>query len=511
MSDKKITELTLGTPLDTDVIPFVDLSTGTTKKAARSDLKGDKGDTGAAGADGTDGTNGADGAAATISVGTVTTGAADSDASVTNSGTTSAAVLDFTIPQGAAGVDGADGTDGSNGTNGTDGASAFVYIAYASDDTGTDFTTTFDASLDYIATKETTTAIVSPASSDFTGLWKNYKGATGATGAQGPKGDAGTGSGDMLAATYDPTSVAGDAFDMDNMAQGTTNKFVTAAELTVIGNTSGTNTGDQTITLTGDATGSGTGSFATTVGKINGTSLAALSTGILKNTTTTGVPSIAVAADFPTLNQNTTGSAATLTTGRTIQTNLASTTATSFNGSANITPGVSGTLPVAHGGTGATTLTGILKGNGTGAVTVVTAPAGAIVGDSDTQTLTNKTLTTPTISKPAMDATNPTAQTYTPSSAGTATLDLSLANEHRITMPAGNITIALSNDTNSQKFIVSITQDTTGSRTVTWFSTIKWAGGTAPTLTTTASKRDTFGFIRTGSGTYDGFVIGQNI
>lgn len=41
--------------------------------------------------------------------------------------------------------------------------------------------------------------------------------------------------------------------------------------------------------------------------------LGALATGILKNTTTTGVLSIAVAADFPTLNQNTTGSAASFT------------------------------------------------------------------------------------------------------------------------------------------------------------------------------------------------------
>lgn len=119
--------------------------------------------------------------------------------------------------------------------------------------------------------------------------------------------------------------------------------------------------------------------------------------------------------------------------------------------------------------------------------------------------------TNPTIVKPALDATNPTAQTYSPSAAGTATCDCSLANEHRITMPAGNITIALSNVTNAQKFIISITQDGIGSRTVTWFTTIKWAGGTAPTLTTTASKRDIFGFIRTGSSTYDGFVIAQNI
>lgn len=102
-------------------------------------------------------------------------------------------------------------------------------------------------------------------------------------------------------------------------------------------------------------------------------------------------------------------------------------------------------------------------------------------------------------------------QSYSPSAAGTATLDLSLGNDHVITMPAGNITIALSNEQVGQKFIVAITQDGTGSRTVTWFSTIKWAGGAAPTLTTTASKRDILGFIVTGSGTYDGVVVGQNI
>ena len=43
-----------------------------------------------------------------------------------------------------------------------------------------------------------------------------------------------------------------------------------------------------------------------------------------------------------------------LTTARTIQTNLASTTAGSFDGSKNITIGVSGTLPTANGGTGRT-------------------------------------------------------------------------------------------------------------------------------------------------------------
>lgn len=121
-------------------------------------------------------------------------------------------------------------------------------------------------------------------------------------------------------------------------------------------------------------------------------------------------------------------------------------------------------------------------------------------------TLTNKTLT-----KPVVNASVQGVQAYTPAAAGTATLDLALANRNLITMPAGNITIALSNAVVGQIFTIDITQDGVGTRTVTWFSTIRWAGGSAPTLTTTASKRDSFIFICTGAGTYDGFVIGFNV
>lgn len=49
-------------------------------------------------------------------------------------------------------------------------------------------------------------------------------------------------------------------------------------------------------------------------------------------------------------------SAIKLQTARTIQTNLASTSTAGFDGTANVTPGVTGVLPVANGGTGATTL-----------------------------------------------------------------------------------------------------------------------------------------------------------
>jgi hypothetical protein len=61
----------------------------------------------------------------------------------------------------------------------------------------------------------------------------------------------------------------------------------------------------------------------------------------------------------------------------------------------SLTTQVTGTLPVGNGGTGATTLTGVIIGNGASAFTTVTAPSGTIVGTTDTQTLTNKTLTQP--------------------------------------------------------------------------------------------------------------------
>ena len=104
-----------------------------------------------------------------------------------------------------------------------------------------------------------------------------------------------------------------------------------------------------------------------------------------------------------------------------------------------------------------------------------------------------------------------TPVTHTPSGGGTATLDLNDSSNHNITMPAGNITIAIANEQVGQKFLVRILQDGVGSRTVTWFDTIKWAGGSAPTLTATADKADTFVFTVTGTDAYDGFIVGQNI
>lgn len=104
-----------------------------------------------------------------------------------------------------------------------------------------------------------------------------------------------------------------------------------------------------------------------------------------------------------------------------------------------------------------------------------------------------------------------TKQTLTTDSdSATIAFDLDVSNLHQVTM-AGNRTLEIANEDAGQVFIIKIIQDGTGSRTVTWFDTINWTNGTAPTLTETADKADVFGFICTAADTYDGFIVGQNI
>ena len=86
---------------------------------------------------------------------------------------------------------------------------------------------------------------------------------------------------------------------------------------------------------------------------------------------------------FPTLNQNTTGSAATLTTGRTIAiTGDLAYTSPAFNGSANVT--AAGTLATVNSNVGSFTNASVTV-NGKGLVTAVssgTAPVTAVTGTS---------------------------------------------------------------------------------------------------------------------------------
>jgi hypothetical protein len=74
---------------------------------------------------GSNGPSGPTGLAATVAIGTITTGAPGTQAAVTNSGTDSAAILNFTIPQGATGPAGSGGSGSGVGASGIPFASVY--------------------------------------------------------------------------------------------------------------------------------------------------------------------------------------------------------------------------------------------------------------------------------------------------------------------------------------------------------------------------------------------------
>lgn len=73
--------------------------------------------------------------------------------------------------------------------------------------------------------------------------------------------------------------------------------------------------------------------------------------------------------------------------------------------------------------------------------------------------------------------------------------DVTTATANEITLNA-NCTLTFPTGAVGKSFALDLTQDATGSRLVTWPTTavLVWAGGTAPTLTTTAGKTDSFVF-----------------
>ena len=102
-----------------------------------------------------------------------------------------------------------------------------------------------------------------------------------------------------------------------------------------------------------------------------------------------GVPTFraVVAADIPTLNQNTTGSAATLTTGRTIAiTGDLAYTSPSFDGSTNVT--AAGTLATVNSNVGSFTNASVTV-NAKGLITAVSTGTGGAAVSNDTTTASN--------------------------------------------------------------------------------------------------------------------------
>ena len=198
-------------------------------------------------------------------------------------------------------------------------------------------------------------------------------------------------------------------------------------------------------------------------------------------------------------------------------------------------------LPVANGGTGATALTAnnVILGNGTSAVQVVapgtngnvltsngttwassaaatqTYPGAGIANSTGSAWGTSYTTSgsgtvvalnnTPTMTNPTV--TNYVEKPFSDNSSTAITIALTNGTVQIITL-TGNATITMPTAVSGKSFIMFLRQDVTGNRTVTW-STVNWPGGTAPTITTTASKQDIYSFFSDGTSWY-GVAVGAN-
>ena len=149
------------------------------------------------------------------------------------------------------------------------------------------------------------------------------------------------------------TSVSGNA--------GTATKLATARTLALSGDVTGSTSFDGTANRTIAATLASSGVTAGSYGPESDANLSFGGSVTVPQVTVDAKGRVTEAAGraiklpaSPTSVSGNAGTATKLATARTIRTNLGSTSAASFDGSANVTPGVTGVLPVANGGTGNT-------------------------------------------------------------------------------------------------------------------------------------------------------------
>ena len=280
--------------------------------------------------------------------------------------------------------------------------------------------------------------------------------------------------------------------------QTLTNKTISGASNTLsnIGNSSLTN---SSVTVNGTAISLGAS------GTVTATATNALTIGTgLSGTSYNGSAAVTVAIDstvatltgVQTLtNKTISGASNTLSNiGNSSLTNSSVTvngTAISLGGSATVTAVNPNALTIGTGLSGTSY-------SGSAAVTIAIDSTVATLTGS--QTLTNKTLTNPTV-------TNYVETPYSANSSTAITLDLTNGTVQIITL-TGNATVTMPTAVSGKSFIMYLKQDATGSRSVTW-STVKWAGGTAPTITGTASRMDIYSFFSDGTNWY-GVTVGQN-
>jgi len=94
-----------------------------------------------------------------------------------------------------------------------------------------------------------------------------------------------------------------------------------------------------------------------------------------------------------------------------------------------------------------------------------------------------------------------TLQTYT-GNVGTTTIDWTKGNKAKFTFGSGNETLVFTAPSKPCNLLLMVIQDSTGGRTLTFPSNVKWAGGTAPTLSTSGGAIDIISFFYDGVNYY---------
>ena len=255
-------------------------------------------------------------------------------------------------------------------------------------------------------------------------------------------------------------------------------------------NTSGTAAGlSATLVIANGGTNSTATPTAGGVSYGTGTAYgftAAGTTGQVLTSTGSGVPSWATVGGLGTV----TSVAATVPAFLSISGSPITTTGT-------LAIGLSGTaLPVANGGTNATTASITSFNNITGYT------ASGATGTTSTNLVFS---TTPTLTNPTV--TNYVETLYSANTGTALTIDLANGTVQKLTL-TGNATLTMPTAVAGKSFIIILAQDATGGRSVTW-TTVAWPSATAPTITSTLSKKDLYSFFSDGTSWY-GATIAQN-